>query len=207
MKRLFLCLLAASVLITCAACGAGTTGEAESTMDFSVSSEAQTQPTEPTAVPSTTAEPTAETEPEEERITFDDVVLMDDDNVTVYLVDFYQESSVYYGSEEPTLSSCITLRVSNKSERKILFNFHEAYVGEEAAIPASLGGNSGPAPGKTKNYHFDICRDDGAFGTPVALDELYALDGYIEIVLIEGEYSVGCYDTYFNIADALSGTE
>lgn len=145
-------------------------------------------------------------EPEMKVIDFENTVLADNDVVTVELVQFYEEEVNWNGPETPVFEKNITLQVKNKSDYEIIFNYSDAYIGDEAVRVSMYDGNEGPAPGKSKKYRYCIEQDTAPDHTPLeSIEDLYDLDGNFEISIVKEGVITDTYDLDFSIPKAISG--
>lgn len=85
------------------------------------------------------------------------------------------------------MEKCITVKVKNKSGKDILFNLQDGYIHDESVSLSMLDGSTGPAPGKTKTYSYDVYYNTQPEHTPLdSLDDLYTLDVEVS-VSVRGE--------------------
>jgi len=201
MKKILLMTLAAVLAVFLTACGTGDNAPT----DVPTAPEPTAEST-PTPVPSEEPSP----EPENNVIDFENVVLADDDVVTVELVQFYEEE-VNELNEEPTIDKFVTLKVTNKSEYGLVLFDIDAYIGDEAVWVLMYDGNNAPAPGKSKNLRYCIRWNTSPKETSLdSLDDLYNLNGSFRLTMwsdTEGEDYVGEYSIDFSIPDILVGGE
>ena len=139
-------------------------------------------------------------------IEFSDTILLDNDLVTVELTQFFEKEVNWAGASEPQMEKYITLKVHNNSDKEILFNLEDAYINDESVTVIMQDGNSGPAPGKTKTYSYDIQYNTSP--NPKALDaieDLYTLDANIQTYVYDGGYLTDENNTRFCINDVING--
>lgn len=142
----------------------------------------------------------------DELIEFDNIIVADDQNVTVALVNYYVKPTNW--SEGARDEKCITFKVTNKSDRNILFNLRDAYINDEKVKVIMMNGNSGPKPGKSGNYGYYVDYDTSPNPTELeSLDKLNELDGSFEICVMDAEdnYIEETYEIDFNLASAING--
>lgn len=143
---------------------------------------------------------------DDKKIEFTDTILLDNEYVTVELTQFF-EKKVNWAGREPQIEKYITLKVHNNSDKEYLFNLQDAYIKDESVTASMLDGNSGPAPGKTKTYSYDIYYNTSPDTTPLeSLEDLYTLDAKIQISISDGNKYIGKEEYRFNINDAVNGT-
>lgn len=119
---------------------------------------------------------------------------------------FTDKQSNWAGASGPQMEKYITLKVHNNSDKEILFNLEDAYINDESVTVIMEDGNSGPAPGKTKTYTYDIQYNTSP--NPKALDsieDLYTLDANIQTYVYDGGYLTDENNTRFCINDVLNG--
>lgn len=115
-------------------------------------------------------------------------VLVDDDYVTIELLNFYESK------KGENTDACITFSVTNHLNRDILFNVNDTYVDDQSVVDVMLDGNSGPEPDKTKEYGYEIQKKIAGDYIPLdSFDDLYRLNGTFEILVYseDGKYLVG----------------
>lgn len=212
MKQVISLLLALTLILGLCACGNDATS-------------AQPAAT-PVADPSPTVEPAAkedsatmsmedmvEVETEElatdeedtaDLISFEDVVLLDNETVTVELTCFYEEYTNWAESDGgPRTEKCIGLNVTNNSTAEI--NVHvTAYLQDETLYTCCSGGTTSPAPGKSGKLCYILDYDTIPHPTELeSLDTLYDVELAIEVY----RYDTYSTDTVFiSLYDAIYGT-
>ena len=141
-----------------------------------------------TALPTSQTDTSATGSTEENKKTeFTDTILLDNEYVTVELTQFF-EKKVNWAGREPQIEKYITLKVHNNSDKEYLFNLQDAYIKDESVIASMQDGNSGPAPGKTKTYTYDIYYNTSPDPTALdSLEDLYTLDAKIQISISDGD--------------------
>ena len=125
------------------------------------------------------------------------MIIAENDIAKVVLVNFYQEDV------DGITHNCMTLKVTNKSEREFLFNVGRIYIGEEEIESVMIDGNKGPIPGKTNSFKYRIVHNDADY-TPIdPIEMLYEIDGMIEFSIFseDGEFIEDKMDEYFSIKD------
>ena len=120
---------------------------------------------------------------------FSDVILFDNDLVTIELVKF-SEDEVNWGDVNNTLmEKYITVKVKNKSDKELYFSLEDGYIHDESVTMAMMDGNQGPAPGKSKTYTYDVYYNLNPDHVPLeSLEDLYTLDAAVDI-RVKGENS------------------
>lgn len=121
-------------------------------------------------------------------ITFNDTVLVDDDYVTIKLLNFYELK------RGENTDACITFSVTNHLDRDIMFNVEDTYTDDQSVVNVMLDGNGGPKPGKTKEYGYKIQKKiAGEYVSLESIDDLYHLNGTFEVLVYsaDGKYLVG----------------
>lgn len=157
----------------------------------------------PTSQTDTVAEGTTE---ENQKIEFTDIILLDNEYMTVELTQFF-EKKVNWAGREPQIEKYITLKVHNNSDKEYLFNLQDAYIKDESVTAVMQDGNSGPAPGKTKTYSYDIYYNTSPDPTTLdSLEDLYTLDAKIQISISDGDKYIGREEYRININDTVNGT-
>lgn len=212
MKQVISLLLALTLILGLCACGNDATS-------------AQPAAT-PVADPSPTVEPAAkedsatmsmedmvEVETEElatdeedtaDLISFEDVVLLDNETVTVELTCFYEEYMNWDDSDGgPRTEKCIGLNVTNNSTAEINV-YVTAYLQDETLYTCMSGGSSSPAPGKSGKLCYSLDYDTIPHPTELeSLDTLYDVELAIEVY----RYDTYSTDTVFiSLYDAIYGT-
>ncbi len=159
------------------------------------------------ALPTSQTDTSAAGSTEENKKTeFTDTILLDNEYVTVELTQFF-EKKVNWAGREPQIEKYITLKVHNNSDKEYLFNLQDAYIKDESVIASMQDGNSGPAPGKTKTYTYDIYYNTSPDPTALdSLEDLYTLDAKIQISISDGDKYIGREEYRININDAVNGT-
>lgn len=200
MKKILTCLLAAALLLSLAACGSDAQ-EASATPE---PTEEATPTPEPPATPEPTPTPEPAPEPGSATIDFENVVLYEDENVSIELIQFYEEEQQGWGDGDDFVDKCANIKFKNKGEYDFFFIL-EAYVGEDAVNVILWDGNNGPAPGKSANYKFGFRKNTSPEETPLdSLEDLYNLDGRFEITLKNGNEIVRWYDASFSVPNTLN---
>ena len=150
------------------------------------SAQSSGMPTDSSSASASAAEASQE-EADDDIIEFENVVLVDDDVVTVELTQFFEKEVNWAGADKPSMEKYITLKVHNNSDTDILFNLEDGYVHGEGVKVIMSNGNSGPAPGKTKTYSYDIQYETTPDATPLeSLDDLYSFEGTIQTYAQDG---------------------
>ena len=166
-KRIVVLLMACLVGVFLCGCGneAASTNEAANTATTNTNDGGG-------AAPAETAQGDSDT------VDLGDVVLFDDDYVTIKASQFFKKEWA------DRTDACFELKVTNNLDRDINFTIYggDVYLGDEEVMAVSMDGNAGPAPGKTNQYTYTVSRQSGGEETPVeSLDELYDLNGTITI--------------------------
>lgn len=137
---------------------------------------------------------------------FKDVILFDDDLVTIELVKFYEEEVNWGYSSGPLMEKYFTVKVKNKSDKELLFDLRDAYIHDESVTLAMMDGNQGPAPGKTKTYTYNVYYNTNPEHTPLdSIEDLYTLDAAVD-VRIRGENNRGDSQKRIVFSDVLNGS-
>lgn len=109
-------------------------------------------------------------------IEFENVILVDDDTLTMELVNFYAED--WNWAEGSQSEKHITVKVKNKTAQEFFLNPDQFYLDDEAALILCVDGSIAPAPGKSMKCSFMVAYDTKpehkALGS---LDELFGLEG------------------------------
>lgn len=128
---------------------------------------------------------TSSVEQDENSIILDEpFVICDDEIATAEITQFYKENEECY----------VAIKIHNNSDREFLFNFDEAYLGDDALQIVLQTGNNGPAPGKTLSHSFKLNHDTKPEATPLEdINMLYDLEGKISISVFteDGEHLDG----------------
>ena len=160
-----------------------------------------------TALPTSQADTSAAGSTEEnKKIEFTDTILLDNEYMTVELTQFF-EKKVNWAGREPQMEKYITLKVHNNSDKEYLFNLQDAYIKDESVTVSMQDGNSGPAPGKTKTYTYDIYYNTSPDTTALeSLEDLYTLDAEIRISIEDGGKITGHEEYRVSINDVVNGS-
>ncbi|MBE5901242.1 MAG: hypothetical protein E7280_04965 [Lachnospiraceae bacterium] len=120
---------------------------------------------------------------EEDRIEFEEPkVLIDEDLVKVELLSFYQEKVNWSTGEQ--LEKNISVKITNKSDRKFIINLRNIYIGDEAVNSVLKTGNEGPMPGKSGIYNYNIRKQGDSDNEALdSLEQLKDLEGTFEVLL------------------------
>lgn len=153
------------------------------------------------ALPTMAEKGTADSK-EYKKIEFSDTILLDNDLVTVELVQFYEKE--YNWGSGTQIEKCITLKVHNNSEKDTHFNLNDGYVNDESVLVIMEDGNVGPAPGKTKTYSYCIQYNTSPDPTPLeSLEDLYTFDAEIDTYASEKNTISDRTTTRFCINDVI----
>lgn len=109
-------------------------------------------------------------------IEFENVILVDNDTLTIELVNFYAEDSNWVeGSQN---EKHITVKVKNKTAKEFFLNPDQFYLNDEAAWIICVDGSIVPAPGKSMKCSVIVAYDTKPEHTALgSLDELFCLEG------------------------------
>lgn len=155
--------LAAAALLAVSLCACGSSGG-----DAQQATDAQPAEEAPAAAEEAS-------KPELQSQDFENVVLVDNDAVTITLEKFYQESSNWArssGTFEPMTADKVAIKIKDKTEYGTLVNT-TAYLDDEKLFCAQSGGNSIDA-GKAVNISYTIGKDTQPDWTPLdSFDDLY----------------------------------
>ena len=176
MKKPICCLLTTVLLLTLlAACGGNDNAAGNST----AGSTAQ----QSSASPSRSAANSQQAESEERVIELNPAVLLyEDENITVELSGFFERMM------DNMLDKCLTLKVTNNSDRKLLCSFQDLYIGDESVRTVLIDGNLGPMPGKSKELSFVIEQNTKPDPTPVEnLEDLFHMEGMLDISIFSAD--------------------
>ena len=174
-KHLFTAVLTLALSFTLAACGGSS--EAPATQEPDTGAEAAQAPEETT---------------DDSIIKFDNLVLIDDDRITVELTQFYEDEVNWVGSDAPVMEKYFTVKVTNKSDSDILFNINDGYINNESVTIMMSDGNNGPAPGKSKSYSYDIQYNTSPDRTPLeSLEDLYSFEATVQTFVYTGDNTLG----------------
>ena len=197
-KKLAFLLAAALLLTTLAACGGNDSAADDNEEEKAGASASQSadqpdasepeEPEEPEESVTQTAQ-TAQTaltyggEEGARTITLDPaIVLYEDENVTAELTGFYEEEVNWQGSDTPSIEKALTIKVTNNSDREMLFSIYDAYLEDESVQTVLLDGNAGPLPGKSKSFSYRIRYETQPDPTPVdSLEQLLHMDGRFSV--------------------------
>ena len=193
MKRILAILLVCILCISFAACGKKSDDDTMKESPADTASDA--------AAPNET-EPT---EPDNSVIEFTDIVLVDDNNVTIELVNFYEEEVNWaeaYGGKQ--IEKCITFKAKNKTDKDIYVDLNNLFIGEETMYIS--GGFSEVVAGRTASFDIYVKHDTTPNATPLdSLDELYQAEGRFEIRSKADPRAFDSYKVDFSIDKAVNG--
>lgn len=119
--------------------------------------------------------PSTNTQNNSDVIELGDVTVAENDIVTVQASQFYKKED----------QSFVIFKVKNKYDGEITFgvNNGDAYIGDESVILSSYDGNTGPLPGKIKQFTYVVFKNSGGEDVSIdPLDELYRLNGKFNVV-------------------------
>lgn len=109
-------------------------------------------------------------------IEFDNIILVDDETVTIELVNFYSED-VTWGSGTQN-EKYITVRATNKTDHEIFLNPRKFYLNNEECYVSMKSGSIAPDPGKSGSYSFMVAYNTTPEHTALkSLEELKELEG------------------------------
>ena len=180
MKKKTLTLFLVGVLtLAVSACGAsGTTNDNVDETEASVTVGSASEATAEASEEESASAIEAETSDGESAgiINFDDVILVDNEAVTIKLVNFYEEEVNW--SEGAQLEKYITVKATNNTDHEILLNPGKFYIDDEEAYVVMKSGTIAPDPGKSGSYSFMVAYNTTPEHTALeSLDELYTLEG------------------------------
>jgi len=116
---------------------------------------------------------------DDSRIDFDEVLLAENDTVSLYLVSFYAEDVNWSSGMQN--EKYIMVKAKNKSDHKILMNPGKFYIDDEKCYVSMADGSISLDSGKSGTYAFCVGTDTKPEHTALAsLDELYKLEGSFE---------------------------
>ena len=139
-------------------------------------------------------------------VEFTDVTLVDDKNVTIQLVNFYEKEVNWTESDGgPQVEKHVTFNIKNKTDQEINV-WLTSYIGEETmSSPLSSGGSSVDA-GRSSTVVYGIRHDSAPYHKALdSLDELYQLEGKFEITSLGSPKAFDTYDAKFSIDEVLKG--
>ena len=168
MKKRFMLILV-SCLVCLLACSCGGSSQSSDTSDSSSADNA-----------------TTETQSASEVINLGDAVVAEDDNAIVTVSQFYSQE---FSGE---MHSFVTFNIKNKlDDKKVYLNLESAYIGDDPITVVHHNGGGNVLPGKTGQTDFLIYRENGGEPVPLdSLDELYGLNGELEIRVFESENKI-----------------
>lgn len=132
-------------------------------------------------------------------VEFDDLVIYEDDRVTIRLDRFYEQEENYI--DGPVVQKYMTVTITNNSDHEIDIRFNDPYLGDEGIIMANSS-FLGPKPGKSRSYDIPVAKDWDPVTALDSLDDLYEIEFTLETLL--EEESTGYYvdarevDIYFS---------
>ncbi len=137
---------------------------------------------------------------------FADVILLDDNLVTIELVKFYENEVNWAGTSSPMMEKYFTVKVKNKSDKEFYFNLEDGYIKDESVTLAMMDGSQGPAPGKSKTYTYNVYYNTNPDHTPLdSIEDLYTLDVAVDIS-VKGESYQDDSKKRIVFSEVLSGT-
>lgn len=212
-KKLAFLLAAALLLTTLAACGGNDSAADDNEEEKAGASASQSADQPDASEPEESVTQTAQTaqtaltyggEEGARTITLDPaIVLYEDENVTAELTGFYEEEVNWQGSDTPSIEKALTIKVTNNSDREMLFSIYDAYLEDESVQTVLLDGNAGPLPGKSKSFSYRIRYETQPDPTPVdSLEQLLHMDGRfsVQIKNAEGNAIETMYEPDFAIS-------
>ena len=142
-----------------------------------------------------------------EIIEFTDIILVDDDTVTIELVNFFSKDVNW--SEGKQNEKCVTFRTTNKTNHEITINPGNFYLNDEEAYVCMIDGSMCPAPGKSGKYSFYVGYEDTPEHRALeSLDVLYNLEGSFDILNVyEDSNKNNSYEPEFSIKSALNAED
>ena len=143
---------------------------------------------------------------DENIIEFDGIILVDNDTVTLELVNFYSDDVNWSGSKAQN-EKYITIKATNKTDHEIVLNPGNFYLNNEAAYVMMATGSITPDPGKSAKYSFLIANDTQPEHTALnSIDELYGLEGSFDgLNVYDDSNKNSSLSVTFSIPAALSG--
>jgi len=200
MRKFFTAAVASAVMLSLAACGGQESTAVSETTETAAEESGQEAESE------TQTESAEETEAEDEDlISFENVTLVDNDILTIELVNFYAEDVNWSEGEQNEKS--ITIKATNKTDHEFFLNPDGFYLDGEELYVSMQDGSINPAPGKSANYSFRVARDTKPEHTALeSLDELYGLEGDFSGAE-ELESGTVSLEVSFSIPEALGNTQ
>lgn len=197
MKKMIVCLLVSCFCLGLIACGEKKENDKIKTTQSTVE---LTENNTEGSLEELSTNTDSETEPTTEEIetkkgsrdnailSFDnELVIVEDDNVTVKLKGVFQEHVNWI--DGAVMEKGIILSVTNNGDYEYLFNLEDLYLLDEGAIAVMNEGNDGPAPGKTKEYSYYINKDSKIDKTIEKINDLSGLNGNIALEVFSDDRS------------------
>lgn len=155
---------------------------------------------EPTPAPTPAPTPLSDAT----EILFDDVLLVDDDNVTIWIVSFYRKDVNWSSGRQN--EKFITFKVKNKTKGDILVNDGKFYLKDDEVDVIMEDGSIVPDAGKSGCYAFMFSKKTSNGGSK-ALDsilDLVNINGYFDVNLLDDQHRIyKDYKLYIDVSDVI----
>lgn len=203
MEKLVTILIATGIISMMSACGneQTITNSSSSSDNTEVSSESVELNSA-----SSDIEEEAEENTDESLIEFENVILVDDDTITLELVNFYAED---YNWTDRGLQNekHFTVKATNNSDHKITLNPGKIYLNDEECFVSLVQGTITPDPGKSGVYSFLVGHQTTPNPSPLeSIDDLYLIEGRFEGLNVYEDSSKNTrLEVEFSIPKALNG--
>jgi hypothetical protein len=209
MKKTISLTLTAALLCSLCACGGDTASAEPSTSVVSSVESVQEESVQETVVPEeASAEEVSSAEAEEaeetdnDLIEFENVILVDNETLTMELVNFYAQDCNWSSGVQN--EKYITVKVTNKTDHGILLNPDKFYLNDEEAWVSITNGSITPDAGKSGTYSFMVATNTMPEHTALdSLDELYGLEGTFDGLNTYDDDNNTSLEVSFSIPDAL----
>lgn len=148
---------------------------------------------------------TNNTENDSSEIKFNEVLLADDENVTLWLIKFYAEDYNWAGAN-PQNEKLVTLKVKNKTEHRISIYSGHFYLDDEELF-FIFGKTPDLDAGKSTSFDLLFAYDETPEHRALNnLEDLYRIEGTLKVSLEEKDGIVyDSYDLPVNIQAAING--
>ncbi len=147
----------------------------------------------------------ATSQPNNDIIEFEDILVADDINVTIELVNFYVEQVNWVSSNQA--EKLVTFRFTNKTDQELILNPDNFYLNNEKMFVLSMDGGVSLESGRSGKYSFMVAEDTSPEHTALkSLENLYNLEGSFSGVIDYGDpYKSKSLDVSFSIPKAING--
>lgn len=169
MKRIMCLLLSMIVVICVVGCSAKSVPDDTNTDSQQVT----------VIVPGVVKEP--EESMDDQKITFDNILVFENDRITIHLMEAYLQHKNY--SNKPEYDALMfTLQITNKSSKDIMMNIGDVYIGSLEAERMMEDGSVSLKPGKGGIYRYSV--NKGTFDNPISItdaNDVYELEVYFDL--------------------------